>query len=513
MSSRKETRIAGLVLVFAVLTVCFLPHTSCTSNKTPGFTGSLENRNVIVIVIDALRYDHLGCYGYKRGTSPFINSLAEKSIVFDRAYSNSSFTRESVAALLTGLLPSRNGCTGWSSNPPESVKKMGQLFHEAGYRTGFFSNSSVIKSPQFSQGFEKVWYSEKWGISGNGPVLSRRAGDFVKECAKTGGKFMIYLHYLDPHGPYHPPRGHYLKITGKKRKDNPAMPKVVKGKVSLYKQVRKNLTHMTSNGFGPGEARFEDMVTRYDAEISLVDESIKQLYRTLEENHLLDNTVVLITSDHGEEFLEHGFVEHAWTLYDESIRVPLILSAPGKTRPGRIADPVSIVDILPTLLKLGKIPTDRTDFDGSALFTVNKNGQANFIPPAKPVVSELLIQHRNLVRVVIKDNWKYMSAIKWLTPAERSKALINAKEFERDRSRHLDTWGPPVREELYDMSTDPGELTNLVTVNKEKRMMFRKLMKGYELYCRKMGIKSKNRNEAGKLSDKDREKLKSLGYL
>jgi arylsulfatase A-like enzyme len=413
-----------------------------TPSGKPGIVDSLKDYNLIIINIDSLRAGHLGCYGYHRNTSPFIDTLAREGMVFAGMTTNSSFTRESVAVLLTGRLPSSGDSVGWRAQPSRGIKNIGELFQEAGYKTAFLTNTSVLNDPGFTAGFLDTHHLKEWGVSGAGPKLSKRAGQFIVK--NKDRKFMIYLHYLDPHGPYQPPPEYYLRFTAAPYPDP----------LSLYKYVRNNCAALIKEGFGPGEARYEDMVLRYDAEIAHTDHSIGILFNKLEEHGLQDRTFVVITADHGEEFLEHDFVEHSWTLYNESLQIPLVLWAPGVVTPKRIDTRVSTVDILPTILELMKIPHQRNDFDGTPLFR-SKNKGFYFIPPAKPCIAELLIQHRNLIRVVIKEDWKYIAAIRWLPPQKRPEVLFNVAEFEGDPTRHLDTWGPVVHEELYHLSTDP----------------------------------------------------------
>lgn len=148
--------------------------------------------------------------------------------------------------------------------------------------------------------------------------------------------FFLYVHYLDPHGPYDPPAGTVPDFDRFER-------------VGIYNHVRENITTLRSEGFGPGEPRFDDYRARYAAELTHVDTAVGTLLDGLREQGRLENALVIVTSDHGEEFLEHGYVEHAWTLYEESIRVPLILHAPEWLEPARVTGRVSGVDLVPTL--------------------------------------------------------------------------------------------------------------------------------------------------------------------
>ncbi len=498
--NREFLYVFGVVALLAV-TVCLVIFTCCRSPVAgmSDIISTLNNYNLILVNIDALRADHVGCYGYDRNTSPFINSLAAEGIIFERALSNSSYTRESVAVLLSGKLPSSGNTVGWNAKPSKSIANMGELFSDAGYKTAFFSDTNMLQHPNFTSGFQEIYHLKKWGVSGNGLQLSVRAGEFIKRC--NGKKFMIYLHYLDPHGPYNPPDELYLRFA-ESLYPNP---------LDLYRYVRQNIVSLVKDGFGPGDVRFEDMVTRYDAEIAHTDQSIELLFTHLDNLNLLKNTLVVITADHGEEFLEHGYVEHAWTLYNESLHIPFIVWAPAVIAPKRIAELVSTVDMLPTILAIMAIPHTRSDFDGNCLFTRKGKG-FRFTPPDKPFIAELLIQHRNIIRAVIQDDWKYIAALKWLQTQDRAGALSQMKQIEGNKASHLDIWNTVVHEELYNLSKDPQEKNNLVDAGVKSRLG--EIIEEYKNYCRQQGIQdSPDTDKDPPLSEDDIGKLKSLGYF
>jgi arylsulfatase A-like enzyme len=425
-------------------------------------------------------------------------------MVFEQAMSNSSFTRESVSVLFTGRLPSSGNSVGWNAKPSVKIKTMGDRFKKAGYGTGFFSNSNALKIPAFTRGFEEIWFCESQGLNRNGPKLSKRAGEFIGECNKKRQKFMIYLHFLDPHGPYRPPKKFYLRFAQE----------LYHKPLHIYNNVRINCEKLIKEGFGPGEERFEDMALRYDAEIAHVDHSIRLLFEILKSHHLLHKTLVIITADHGEEFLDHNYVGHGWTLYNESLHIPLLFWAPGIIQTNRFKALVSTVDILPTILELMEISHQTDKFDGTALFKRRKQG-FYFTPPSKPYIAELLLNNRNLIRAVIKDDWKYIGAIRWLEPSERPKAIINLNKSsasKKNKKLAVDIWGPVTWEGLFDLSIDPEEKYNLPDM--EKRKKFKKIIDEYKKYCQMKGLKiDPGKNKQQPLSKKDREKLKSLGYL
>ena len=231
-----------------------------------------------------------------RNTSPFIDEVAAQGIVFDNAMAHSSYTRESISALFTGLLPSSGGSIGYTAKPSARVSNLAELYEEAGYRTGLFSATTALNGPEFKKGFDETdFLAKQWDTSGLSRPLSDRALAFVDGAGDQ--KFMMYLHYFDPHGPYDPPEELYRRFSKK----------AVEKRLTLYHHARPLLPQLVEQGFGPGEERFEDLLLRYDAEIADVDRAVESLFQGLEDRGKLDNTLVVFTADHGEEFLDHGF--------------------------------------------------------------------------------------------------------------------------------------------------------------------------------------------------------------
>ncbi len=467
----------------------------------------LAGYNVVVIVVDALRADHLGCYGYGRNTSPFLDRVASEGVLFERAVSNSSYTCESVASLFMGRLPGSTAWSaGWYARPDPAVKGMGALFGGDGYATALLSNTPMLNHAAFFRGFDEAECLDmKFGISGAGPKLTERALRFVRE--HSGERCLLYLHYLDPHAPYDPPEAYYRRFADE----------VYEHPLNLYGDVREHVPELVRGGFGPGEARFEDLVLRYDAEIAFIDDSIRQLFEGLRRLGTLDKTLVVFTSDHGEEFLEHGYIEHAWRLYWESIHVPLIFWAPGVLRPARFAEPVSLVDILPSLTALTGVASPENTFDGAALFEPRPPGWQH-VPHGRPIVSELLIPSRNIVRSVLDGNHHYLAAQKWLTEEELALTAGTQRQVRKELLSGTRTpvalCGPVVREELFDLDKDPDEKRALDVLNVAGGEALRDRLHSH---CAKSPAQVPDRFKAeGKedaLTEEQRAKLQALGYL
>jgi arylsulfatase len=404
----------------------------------------LRDHHLIVINIDSLRADHLGCYGYARDTSPFIDSLCRDAVVFERASAGSSHTRESVAALLSGRLPSKSGALGRHAAPGPPHLTLAERLHAHGYRTGLIDDSDALTHPGFARGFETVAHlAREADASGGGPRLSDAAVDFARETAPE--RFFLYLHYRDPQAPYAPAPEFHRRLA-----EGPAPPQPL----SLHADVLPRLAALRAQGFGPGDPRFEDLVTRYDAEIAASDAAVERLFRGLGELGVLEQALVVITSDHGEEFLEHDYLGHGWTLYEEVLHVPLLFWAPGALEATRVTPRASHVDLVPTILTLLGVPDDGSKVDGRPLFEPGPDGLRP-LTRERVQIAELL-QRRQIVRSVLVGDWKYLAAQRWLEPAQRSGA------GERTPGDAPDLWGPPLREEVFELRGDPRERRDAV---------------------------------------------------
>jgi arylsulfatase len=462
--------------------------------------------NLVIVVLDSLRADHLGCYGYSRSTSPFIDSLAAQGVTFTRAMAPSSYTRESVSALFTGLPPSLSPTgTGWFSIPDPERVNLGEAFTRAGYATAFLTDAPVFAMTPFAKGFtEGDRVPTAWGESGSGPELSKRALEFAEK--HRAQPLCMYVHYLDPHTPYRPSDEYYRKFAPE-RHPQP---------LDVIEDVRPNVPALVESGFGPGDARFEDMMTSYDAEIAFNDQAVADLVRGLEGLGLLDSTLVIVTSDHGEEFLEHGFVEHAWTLYEESVHVPLIFWRPGMLEAARPEAAVSLYDIYPTVLRLLEIPNARADFFGGPLF-VQENGAWTITAPARPIISELMLETRTLVRAVIQGPHKYLAAPKWLTPAECSDAAKTQKEgiaaLREGTYPVTDIMGPPVREWLFDHAADPKETHDIAAESPEVLAALRATLETYLKACPPRAGRTEPTPAQEEMDPEREQQLRSQGYL
>jgi arylsulfatase A-like enzyme len=307
-----KTLLIGLVVAAAVL----LPAWRLLVHKPS------PRPHVVVVVIDTLRVDHLPFYGYAKDTAPFLSKLAARGVVFEKAYAASSWTAPATASIFTGLYPFQHGVVMGllaqmrliRKHPeieinriPEDVTTLPEVFRREGYRTfGVSDNANISEAQGFAQGFDRLLVSVHQGARHtNEQVFS------LEKEINAGGPYFLYIHYNDPHMPY---------------------------KIDLDKD------ELTGD-------RTTDLKAMYDKEVALVDRSIEALYSRFGWS---ENTLFVVTADHGEEMNEKGFYGHGKSLFNTVIHVPLQFFWPERKlfSAKRPAVNVSTIDILPTLASL-----------------------------------------------------------------------------------------------------------------------------------------------------------------
>jgi arylsulfatase A-like enzyme len=304
---------------------------------------SREPTNVILYLIDTLRADHTSTYGYKRVTTPRLDELAAESTVFTQAYSTSAWTRPATASLLTSLYPTHHGATDETSLPLEVVTAA-EHFRRAGHSTwAFVANGNIhLKGLHFEQGFDR--FQAMAGIRGDcharteevNALMFRQLADFADE------PFFLYVHTVDPHSPYDPP------VNERGRFTDPGYSGPVRPSMTFRRQLRR---------LGLNEEDRAHVSALYDECILYQDAMLGELLDHLDALRLREHTLVIVTSDHGEELHDHGDWEHGSRLYEEQIRVPLVVYAPKTSAAqGRVGTRVQIIDILPTLLSWFGLP-------------------------------------------------------------------------------------------------------------------------------------------------------------
>jgi len=295
-------------------------------------SSSSDRPNVVVYLIDALRADHLGCYGYQHPVSPHIDQFAEQAILFERAQAQTSWTRASVASIFTGLMPQVHSANDDDDALSESVTTIAEFLRTSGYQTGgFTANGNAGPNVGFAQGFDVF---QHFGAA-RSEALNSEALSWLQGLAEDR-PFFLWLHAVDPHEPYMPP-------DDLRRRFAPMVTDPDLGSVARVLSITRNSEVLT-------EGMISDLLSLYDAEIAANDRSLGALLGELRARGLYDDTLIIVVSDHGEEFYDHGGWTHGKTLYAEQLDIPLIVKLPGIRAGERISQVVQHVDILPTIL-------------------------------------------------------------------------------------------------------------------------------------------------------------------
>jgi arylsulfatase A-like enzyme len=299
--------------------------------------------NVIVYLIDTLRADHTSPYGYARPTTPRLDALARQGVVFDNAFSVASWTRPAVASLLTGLYPAAHGADT-DSGLPDAVATLAERFRAAGWSTAAFVASGHVFGAKlnFEQGFDRFL-----AVRGEGLESARTEEinvQLLPHLARYGDEpFLIYVHAVDPHAPYDPPeayRGRFADAS-------------YDGAITPADTLQDRLRARSL-----GARDVQHVVDLYDEDVRYQDDMLGVLLDNLSRMDLERRTIVIVVADHGEELFDHGSWGHGQRLWQEVVRIPLVIHVPGASALSgrRIAAPVQIVDVMPTLLGWFGVP-------------------------------------------------------------------------------------------------------------------------------------------------------------
>ncbi|MBN1296052.1 sulfatase, partial [bacterium] len=446
---------------------------------------SLKDKpNIVFIMCDALRADHLGCYGYPHAETPVLDSLAESAIRFHDAYAQASWTKPSTATLFTALYPSGHKTYLKPDVLPDDVTTVAEVFQSAGYHTiGFPNNINISPSFNFDQGFTDYIYlapdyffganestskltyyailrkvREGFLVSSKYPrhyyqeaaIVNQHAIDYIVRHGNTD-RFFLYLHYMEPHDPFfvHPFNGvGYARVT---------MP-------------------------NPDPSWAEAFRAAYDQEIAYMDHRIGELFDALKAQKLWDNTVILVTADHGEEFYDHLGWWHGTSLYQELIRIPMIIklhAEAAEIRPPTVRlDRARHIDVAPTLLGLAELPAPETMSLGRNLFAVGEDILRDITVFAEE-------DHEgNVLSAFIEGPWK----------------VITANE---GNPRGL------AEDELYRLDIDPLEKQNRTTVEPD---VLHTMKSGLEL-SRYSAMTGAVERQTKTLSEDEISKMRELGYI
>ena len=483
---RRTARTGGAIVTYLLLVG--LTALLAALRGSPG--GELESRiasrpgggpNVLLIIVDTLRADHLPVYGYEAIETPSIEKLASDGILYRHAFSQASWTRPSIASIMTGLYPSTHQTMHKQNVLPDGVTTLAEALAGYGYATvGQPNNENIFPMRNFQQGFqvydvlkpdffffatesafhltfyeqlrlirERFLFQSKevQHYYQDASVVDRHAIHWLDRLGEEN-RFFLFLHYMEPHDPYFP---HPYDGTGYARVNNPHPPAEM---AATYRET-------------------------YDSEITFLDEQLGRLFHYLEERGLYDDLLIVFTADHGEEFQEHGGWWHGTTLYEEQIHVPLIIKLPGNRLAGTEEDGlVRSIDIAPTILSVtgAEVPPRMQGTNILPDSTGSVRGQDY-------VFSEEVLE-QNALQSMRGREWK----------------LILANE---GNPRGL------APEELYHLTLDPKETENLAGSERAEVSSLRDRVEEVSSAARKVAFKAQEKE----MGDVERERLKALGYV
>lgn len=436
---------------------------------------SSSQPNVLLITIDALRPDHLGCYGYKRNTSPNIDKIAKEGVIFTQAIAQSGWTGSSVFSILTSTNTYTHSVfyCGDVLNP--SIPTLAQVLRDNNYLTTAINTCEIGNI--FGRGFDR-FISIK---NEKADKVTFQAVNCLKK--NKNKKFFLWVHYLDPHGPYRPPPPYnqvYIKDEFYKR-DHSLPISIAKSIYFPYGVIPKYIL----------EGNINDVsyyISQYDGEIRFSDEQIGILLKELEKLDLIKNTLIVITSDHGEYLGEHNFYfNHSIPLYDELVKVPLIIRYKDIIpKQKRINCQIRSIDIMPTILDILRIKISK-GIEGISLFPLIQGKQCPYL--------YAFSCYRNITASVRTEDYK-------LIYTNKDRFL----EFWKEENPNFTSCPELIEYRLYNLKTDPSESVDLINTEKKKISLLRKELNKW------MKCLQSNLSKLKSLDTEQKERLKSLGY-
>jgi len=424
-------------------------------------------RKVILIVLDTVRADRLGCYGNALGLTPNIDEFARGAVRFEQAFAHAPWTLPSIASLLTSQHPRQHGAGGqlpqFQMLPPEAVT-LGEVFQRAGVATHAIVNVLFLTERLgMTQGFDTV--------DADAPATNvkvRRAEPTTDAALAWleqhgDGPFLLMVHYFDAHLVYDPPAVFRERFADERDRDSTGY---------LFGTIRE-MNALRAGRLRLDRGRVERLKKLYNGEVAYVDAEVGRLLEGISQQGLDDETVVVITADHGEEFFEHGGFEHGHTHFDELLHVPLLMRAPNVKTRATVSTTVRQIDVAPTLCELTGVEAD-PDFVGQSLMPLMQGREED----DRPVLSE-------------GNFWG------WRREAWREGGMKLIRSF------------APAEVQLFDVRNDPGELIDLAERAPEQRD---RMVEEVKLVIRAMATEAVT-SKSPVLTQEEIEHLASLGYL
>lgn len=431
-----------------------------------GVSTATQRPDLILISIDCLRSDHVGAYGHTRPTTPNIDALARDAAVFENTVSVSSWTLPTHMSMLTGLMPTEHGLTR-SRKRASDVPYLPEIASREGYET-LGVVSGLYLSPTF--GYEQGFDVYRALIDEPAATLVDAARDLF--FAEPHRPRFLFLHFFDAHWPYLPEDAYLEQVGGRPKEISDLLKNVI-------------------NRRPPADAgQIEDTKTLYDAELAYIDAQLGRFFDELKSSGRYDDALIVLTADHGEGFYEHELWQHSEIIYNEVTRIPLIVKGPHGADARRVSELVSQLGIFPTFLEALELDTP---FDHPGLLSLSEN-RAEF-------------PERVLTEIIWEANETRGPFIK-LAATKGELKYVATFSGELGDERFVSTLA---KEELYDLSRDPGERSNLLPEGADRIGELRGQVRDYldVVRARRAG----GGGDSIVVNDELAEKLRALGYV
>jgi arylsulfatase A-like enzyme len=437
----------------------------------------LARPNIFLFTVESLRPDHIGLYTGQRDTTPNLDAFARESMVYEDAHSVTSWTLASHASIFTGLYPTAHGTTGARSKLPDEAHTLADLLAARGYQTaGVASGPYLARGHNLNQGF--AFYDDSAATIGTqggahdditNPLLEKIINRFLTSYRDAQQPLFLFAYFWDPHYDYIPPAPYDTMFLAD------GAERINVRDYESSSSVTKALT--------PGELAY--VLSQYDGEIRYTDMYLGRLFEALKQADLWEDSVVIVTSDHGEEFFDHGEKGHKRSLYAESVHVPLLIKYPRSARIGRDARLVSLVDLFPTILELSGADSPAAH-QGRSLLEAEPD-------PERPIFFELLstFYHRATDGRYSREDEAWMAVRR----GEHKLIVVPSQE----------------RAELYRVSRDPTEQNDIALGEPERVAELSHVLDLWKRDAKQLA--NTGASTEANLDPEQLERLRALGYL
>jgi arylsulfatase A-like enzyme len=469
--ARVVIRGAAMVLLLAALSPLGWFAADAVPPGRRGAAGT-DQPNVILVVIDTLRADRLSHYGYDRDTSKALDGFAAEATRFERCYAPAPWTGPSTASIVSGLLPARHRVGIATALQPE-IETIAERLRANGWKTaGFSLNAIISKRTRFDQGFD-LFLSHRGKVRAYPDI--QPALSVIRQWIGRGARpFFVYFQPMNVHGPYSVPSEYQSVLLGQApgrefRFQDPLMRAITKGMIEKRKEVTP--------------AYLASLNDQYDTAVRYTTDRLGEFFAALKRTEVYDNSLIIVTADHGEELFDHGGFGHGYTLYDEVLRVPLYVKMPHQRVARVMHEPVSLTDLYPTIMEVAGVPVP-SGLDGRSLLPyLRADGSPSPAVDPRELVFDVRWAGRCTARGVLSGRYKLIRV---------------EKNYESNENRV----------ELFDVVDDPRERQNLATSEREAVTRL-----GDEMQERFARLSSQKVPSEPKPVQLDTQKLKALGYL